>query len=119
MASRNSSHHWSFRVVRTLLSVVDPVTVITNAIRHTKRILAERAERRHLAEQHAIAERSRFCKPAVAVCVTEVEVDGETRNIWCEPLKFVKKGTKHVESAMGTLVAVARGKQFRYVPLAA
>lgn len=122
--ARTTSHHWSFTIAHKLLGTVP--TIVTSAIHHTKRFFAIRKEKAakdryfaELAEQMEIEDRSRYCKPVPPVCVVEVEIAGEFRNISPEPLRFVRKGTKYVTDAMGSLVAVAKGKQFRYVALAA
>lgn len=51
--------------------------------------------------------------------VTEVYIAGEWRSIVAEPIRFSKRGTKYVQDVAGDLVAKVKGKQYRYIPLAA
>lgn len=101
---RQSTSHWSFTFTRKLLGT--PLVIFTSTVRHTKRFLAGPP----VVAVDASQPRAR---------VTEVEIDGVFRSITAEPVRFVQKGKKYVESVYGSLVAVAKGKQFRYVPLAA
>ena len=95
--TRKSSSHWSFRLGRFLFAL--PSMMVSG-----------------MAPAHP---------PIVAVAcdvrakVTEVEIDGAMRSIVALPLRFALKGKRYVACPNGPLVAVPKGKQFRYVPMAA